>query len=534
MTPSPQQAAVIDWVANGAGSAFVEAVAGAGKTTTLINALAGTEGSVAFAAYNTKIAAEIKAKVAKLELNNNRIRVGTFHSFGLGGWKRAYPEVKFGPEAAREKYDISIAKLVENKVPEAIHLMTMKLVGLAKQGAVGLFGEIDDDSLWYRIIDHHDLAYEIEDDEEGTLVKQAVQFAQRTLKWHRALAPKIVDFDDMIYQPVVSGIRLWQNDWVFVDEAQDTNPARRALARKMLRPQGRACFVGDRHQAIYGFTGADSDAIDHIMHDFNCATLPMITTYRCPKAVVAEAQKIVSHIEAADTAPEGTVSYADYGQITKAPCKYCGTGPCENCMNSGYMEPQYELSVADAILCRLTKPLVQTAYALIKQGVACHVEGRDIGAGLLKLVDRYKAKSLQALRAKLEAFRERETQKLVAKGRETQAETLRDRVDTIFVMMEGLPGHEPVALLRNKIREMFVDGDDEAKPTLTLATVHRSKGREWQRVFVLGYSAYMPSPFARQDWQLAQERNLQYVCITRAQSELVFVTAPPAQTHGER
>ena len=49
----------------------------------------------------------------------------------------------------------------------------------------------------------------------------------------------------------------------------------------------------------------------------------------------------------------------------------------------------------DAILCRNTKPLVKIAFNLIKRGIPCHVEGRDIGAGLIKLVDRFeKARSV--------------------------------------------------------------------------------------------------------------------------------------------
>ena len=43
---SPQQQAVFDWVSNGRGSAFVEAVAGAGKTTTIIEACRRMRGSI--------------------------------------------------------------------------------------------------------------------------------------------------------------------------------------------------------------------------------------------------------------------------------------------------------------------------------------------------------------------------------------------------------------------------------------------------------------------------------------------------------
>jgi superfamily I DNA/RNA helicase len=183
------------------------------------------------------------------------------------------------------------------------------------------------------------------------------------------------------------------------------------------------------------------------------------------------------------------------------------------------------LVATDAILCRNTKPLVEAAYALIKRGVACHVEGREIGAGLIKLVSRWKVKTLPALRTKLEDHATKQCAKLIAKGKETQAANLMDRIETVYVIMDSQPPMSTVEELRDRIRRMFKDGEDEDKPTLTLATVHKSKGREWDRVFVLGRNAYMPSPFARQEWQQQQERNLIYVAYTRAKSELVLVSA---------
>lgn len=519
---SPQQAAVVDFVRDGTGSAFVQARAGTGKTTTMIEALKETQGYVSFAAYNTKIAKEIQGKVAKLNLGN-RVRVGTFHSFGLSCWKRAYPQVKFGPEADKDKYDMSVAQMVKTGVPEQLHSFVMKLVLHAKGAALGLYGQVEDKSRWHSIIDHHDMAYDLDDSEglndpEGVsrLIEQGVDTAIRMLNWHRALGGKIINFDDMLYLPVVSGVRPFEVDWMFTDEAQDTNPARRALARKMLKRNGRALFVGDDRQAIYGFTGADSDAIDQIIRDFNCATLPLTVTYRCPKSVVAEANKYVPDIEAHESAPEGKVSHGDYECVVQG----LSTG-------SSFSGQHVELTADDAIICRNTKPLVQAAYTLIKRGVACHVEGRDIGAGLIKLIDRYKTKSVATLRDKLTVYADAQAQKLIAKGKEVQAEALRDRVDTIYAIMDSQPPATTVDELRARIRAMFVDGDDEPKPTLTLCTAHRSKGREWPRVFILGREAYMPSPFARQAWQLTQERNLIYVAITRAQSELIYVTALP-------
>jgi superfamily I DNA/RNA helicase len=57
-----------------------------------------------------------------------------------------------------------------------------------------------------------------------------------------------------------------------------------------------------------------------------------------------------------------------------------------------------------------------------------------------------------------------------------------------------------------------------------LITVHRSKGLEFDRVFGWGVNKYMPSPYAKQEWQQVQERNLEYVLKTRAINHYFDVT----------
>lgn len=497
--PSIQQTAVIDWAQNGTGSAFIEAVAGAGKTTTLLEMLVVTTGTVAFAAYNKKIAREIETKLAEREIHDprykgitKRVRVGTFHSFGFAAWRRIHPNVKVDE---KDKYNQTLDAMQKAGVPDNLASFVMKLVSLAKQRAIGAFGNIDDDKLWWDIVEHFDLVYEIENEEE---INVGIQAAKRALRWHIAISNKLIDFDDMIYMPLQAGVKMWENDWVLVDEAQDTNPARRGLARKMLKKNGRAAFVGDRHQAIYGFTGADSDAIDQIVKDFNCASLPLTVTYRCPKTVVTAAQQYVSHIQAHETAPDGVVRGIDEAKLFNE-----------------------RLTERDAILCRNTAPLVKTAFQLIRRRIACHVEGKDIGAGLLKLINRYKCKTLDTLRDRLEAYRDIESQKLIAKGKETQAEALVDRIETIFVIADTC---QTIDELKQEIGLLFYDDGGDRKPTLTLSTVHKAKGREWPRVYIFGHNKYMPSPWARKDWQVEQENNIIYVAYTRAQSELILVT----------
>lgn len=85
-TASPQQQAIFDFVEHGKGSAIVQAVAGAGKTTTLIQALKLMRGQVFFGAYNKKIVTDIQTKCMEHGMDLQRIRISTLHSAGFSAW----------------------------------------------------------------------------------------------------------------------------------------------------------------------------------------------------------------------------------------------------------------------------------------------------------------------------------------------------------------------------------------------------------------------------------------------------------------
>lgn len=480
---SSQQNALFDWVANGHGSVFLQARAGTGKTTTIIEACRYMKGSLAFAAYNKKIADEIRDRLVESGVDTSDKRAGTFHSFGWASLRRIYQNARVDDK----KIDTIMDDL---RIPVALNSFTKRLVSLAKNQAVGLYDHPDDPNFWWGLINHHDLISDLED---VTLVKKGIECSREVLERSNQIVPAVVDFDDMIYIPAIKNVQTWQNDWLLVDEAQDTNQARRALARKMLKPGGRSIWVGDDRQAIYGFTGADDDAVERIIREFDCETLPLTVTYRCPPEIVAEAQKIVPDI------------------VSASP----NVGLVERISLHDLLTSQ-GLSNRDAILCRKTAPLVSLAFTLIRQGTPCHVEGRDIGNGLKKLACRWKVKKLDVLLMKLEDYRESEVKKLMAKGRETMAEAVADRVETLLIVAEGC---STIRDLLKKLDALFVDG----KMTLTLSTVHKAKGREWDRVFILGRFQFMPSNWARQQWQKRQEQNLIYVSVTRAKETLKYV-----------
>lgn len=492
MQPSPQQSAIFSWVSQGRGNAIIEAVAGAGKTTTLVHALKLMKGSVAFAAYNRKIADEIRGRIPEGAKN---IRAGTFHSFGMSAWLRAYPDCKVD----HRKTDVLMEQA---ETPENFRNFVKAAVSLAKQRAMT---PQDGQESWLDLVAHFELEDTLVEDMEtfatvDDMVQTGVELARKVLRLSIEQDPVTIDFDDMIYAPLIHNCRIWQNQWVLIDEAQDTNPARRALAKRMLAPGGRLIAVGDPHQAIYGFTGADNDSLELIREEFQCTQLPLTITYRCPKAVVEHAQQWVHHIEAADTAPQGMVREVlgpDFLKLVPEPM--------------------------DVILCRNTKPLVELAYDYLRRGIPCHVEGKDIGRGLLVLARKWKVRKAHTLLSKLDQYAERETQRFMARKQEAKAAAVNDKVATLKIIISGLAPEATIQDLSARIGSLFQDSDDNTPSRLTLSTVHKSKGREWERVWLYGRNKYMPSGYARQPWQLQQEDNLCYVAVTRAKHELIEV-----------
>jgi superfamily I DNA/RNA helicase len=328
----------------------------------------------------------------------------------------------------------------------------------------------------------------------------------------------IIDFDDMVYQPLFYRAKFWPKTFVLVDEAQDLNPARRLLAMRMAGNTGRIIAVGDPNQAIYGFTGADSDSMDLIKDALSAQELPLTMTYRCPKAVVREAQRWVPDFQAHESNPEGLVRTIPF----QAPTQWTDDGEKKTC-------PDFEdevLTNEDAILCRNTKPLVELAWYLIKRGIACRVEGREIGAGLVAMARRWKVKTLDAFKHRVESWKDREITKYRAKGKEDMIQSVEDKADTILCIVGSLmaEGKTSVADFEAFVTNLFGDTKEgERAKILTLCTGHRSKGREWKRVYWL-FPELCPSKYAKKPWQLQQEENLQYVIVTRSMHELVYVS----------
>lgn len=329
------------------------------------------------------------------------------------------------------------------------------------------------------------------------------------------------DFADQIWLPVKW--KLAKESWfepykfVLVDECQDLNSCQLELALSLVGSTGRLLFVGDKNQAIMGFSGADCNSYDVIVRKTEAIELPLSICYRCPTSHI----KLVSrnfeeiHIQCKEDAIEGSISTIDESDLWE-----------ENSESA--------LVTGDMVLSRKTAPLVSLCIKLISKGIAATVKGKAIGeliksdlqeiakmpefeySQFLEFVDKFK----QIKKAKF-ADSENEEQLL---------ETLKDKLEALVVIYSTQPDSTRIEQLEDYIDRLF---SDDVSP-ITLSTCHRAKGLEAERVFII-CPEDLPLKWKKQrEWQLKQEYNLLYVALTRSKRDLFIVGRPDWMIDKER
>lgn len=470
---SAYQQAAFDFLANGVGNLIIRATAGSGKSTTIREMVKRCFGSTLFLAFNKAIAEALKAA---------GVNARTFHSLCYG------PVLQY--RGVRKVEQFKLRMIIEEKLPDEEVRMygsfIAKLVSLARQVGIGCLVD-DTEEAWADIVNHYDLELE----SERALLTRAIELARQLLIWSNADAR--VDFDDLLYLAVKEGISLPKFDFIFVDEAQDTNAIQRALLRKLFKPDSRLIAVGDPAQAIYGFRGADADSMDLLKAEFNCTELPLTVSYRCSKAVVDYAVQY-GVIEPAPNAIEGSLEDLDHKWDTKV------------------------FQANDLVLCRVTYPLISLAYQLLRARIPAYIMGKEIGDGLVHLIENMNAKGIDALIERLKVYTTREIEKAVAKKQPAKAAAIEDKTECIMFLIESLKETDrTVPALIRVIDELFADKDN----AVVLATIHKAKGLEARRVFWIdrGYRCGQ----AKQEWQQKQEVNLCFVAASRAKVDLVLL-----------
>jgi DNA helicase II / ATP-dependent DNA helicase PcrA len=494
---SPFQRAIFENVAHGTGHTIVDACAGSGKTSTIEEAVNYVpQGlSALFVAFNKAIADELGRRLA-----GRRVEVSTLHSYGLrtvtAGIGRLRIHKYRVDDFLREAHG-------DEKETANLRRALSKVVSLAK-GALAHDAEAVDaliDSAGVELPSGIERIVDVPPtvDPRDWFVAEVLRLLDRCRVIHEKEPPLhgwttsdgCLDFDDMVWLPIVHDLRQRQFDRVFVDERQDLNAAQVNMVLRAVRSggSGRLCAVGDPDQEIYQFRGSDARAFDELLMLKGATRLPLSVSYRCSRAVVGEVHRALPGIpiQPAPDAPLGEVSYVPRERMEHA---------------------TLGAQAGDFILSRTNAPLIGLCMRFLRAGRKANIQGRDVGDSLAAFVKKSGARTVESLRDYVEGWRKKECARLSAKRRDTQA--VEDRAACLLELSDGA---ETIADVVARIEELF--SDRAGTDCIVLSSTHKAKGLERDRVWLL-VGTYMRRPEV-------QEMNLYYVAVTRARRTLFLV-----------
>jgi superfamily I DNA/RNA helicase len=264
MTPTPQQLAACAHVRDSERNLAVRARAGTGKTTLLVQLteqISGREKALAVA-FNKSIAEELRSRVPR------RVDVKTLHGLGFAAIQRAWGR-RLETDSQRQR---SYAREV---VPESGNWSKRTVVGTVCKLVSLAMGQLatTPDAVASVMYEYGVLA------DRGVKPEQYVDWAVQVIARSRTETTAI-SFDDMVFLPAIEKVMTGANDVVFLDEAQDANPAQKALVLAAVRRGGKVVIVGDDRQAIYRWRGAGDGAFDDLVNELKAEVLPLTWTFR--------------------------------------------------------------------------------------------------------------------------------------------------------------------------------------------------------------------------------------------------------------
>jgi DNA helicase-2/ATP-dependent DNA helicase PcrA len=394
--------------------------------------------------------------------------------------------------------------------------------------------------------------YRLDSDQLPWVLVSQVSRALATYKSEHNL----MDYTDMLSEFVRSGIEV-PLEVLVVDEAQDLSRLQWDVVSVLARKARRVCVAGDDDQAIYRWSGADSDHLIRLEGDSRV----LGQSYRVPPAVQDVAGRMVPHMGnrrqkdwAAKVGTEGSVGYAQrFGDID---CGFRLTA-------SG--EPVQVL-----VLARNTYILwEQVIPHLRRQGIVWHHNDKpSVSSGVLGSIEAWErlrqggSVTLQVARQlydrmssgvgvrrgfkELHVFDDRERVWDEEQNKRPRAEqepftvTKADLhseggllVDGFwFDVLDRVPAGEReyirTALATIKRSGTEATLENLTKPRVRISTIHGSKGGEADRVVLLKEIA--ARTFQEMRWASEDEARVWYVAVTRAREQLTIVdsTTPRA------
>jgi DNA helicase II / ATP-dependent DNA helicase PcrA len=495
------------------GPVCILAGAGSGKTTTITHRLAQQVASGAFAAgelmavtFTDKAGGELRERLQALGVG--RIRAGTFHAAALRQLRHFAPG--------------RVGEILPSKA------LLLRQIGNTLPGA-------------YRFRPAADLASEVEWAKNRRIRadRYRAELGDRTppippdlmVRVYREYERRksdagLADFEDLLER----AIELFETDAaaaaVFraqyraftVDEYQDVNLLQQTLLDLWLGDRDELCVVGDDYQSIYAFTGAGPEYLLGMPNRFPDALVVRLEdNYRSTPEVLALANRLVPQL----------------GGVAKVLAATRAPGP--EPVVRAFPSPQDEGAAIVEALRSFDFPLEQAAILSRTNARLTDYEELLHEAGIpfqgASLLARDAARRVLARLARTGGAPARDAVRaaaLAAGWLEELPDSLGERelvrqtdLARLVALADAFDGD--AAAFVEELRRRFDPGGDGARG-VHLLTLHRAKGLEFQAVFLPRLEAKeLPSRQARTAEQVAEERRLLYVGLTRAK-RILWVT----------
>lgn len=508
---STYQKNIFEFVQSAKGNAIINAVAGSGKTTTILNCRT-IRGSTLFCAFNKDVKNEIDRRLRSQ--NRTDLDVKTIHQLGhqilrekleasqIKGainvddtkGKQILEELCQSDEEFSEKLSTLSQMMIQNRrgyiretgIKKRL-LLTFNHCRMSLKGASA--DNIFQLQCHYTIIPNREFESIFQFLEDEALVFSSLIEKMLVKDQEVFLRDKLADFTDLLYLPHVFQCEPQRKyALVFVDECQDLSEAQIGIVKKYLG--GRLIAVGDPKQAIYGFSGADDKSFKKVKEKFQCSELPLSLCYRCPDAVIKKAQQYCPNIT--------------------------GTGKQGEVIPIVAMDVPQKAKEGDYILARKIKELIPLVIALSKAGKELYINAdllfkTDEDFALFPEVNLKDKRPLEELR------------KLINKSRQQYTpcdSSDKATLDFLDFLYESISREKEDLSLAECLVHRHIHIDTPGSTTVNLFTIHRAKGLESDRVFIVGYENLPINDDNLSQWQKEQEKNLLYVALTRARKAL--------------
>lgn len=378
-----------------------------------------------------------------------------------------------------------------------------------------------------------------------------------------------VDFDDLLIlplglfdaQPDVAERYRQRFEWISIDEYQDVDALQYRLVRHLAPPGSRLCAIGDPDQSIYRFRGADVGFFLRFQEDYPSARICHLhRSYRSSRVILDAARQAIApaslvanrRLTAVRDETEVAPVVLHTAQSQRAEAEFVAHtierllgGTSYYSLDSGRVgaEETRALSFNDfAVLYRADRQADTLLEALGRAGIPVQKRShrrwterpavQSLLAHLREPVSDTAGKPDPPIESRL--ARASEALQATATGQTESDREIRIALDLLrplaVAYRDDLDGFlEEIALGAE------VDTWDPRAERVSLLTLHAAKGLEFEIVFIVGCEDGT-LPIRRADTtpdDLAEERRLFFVGLTRARSRLFLSHARRRRLHGE-